>query len=424
MATAKIRLEKSRQKKDGTYPVVFQIIHHRKKKVLYSPYHLREECFISEKGLAVNRKHYRIPKLREINQYLSSGLENLHQIIDKLDETQSEYTIEDVLSAYNYSINNNLVTPFMLRLIGDLDKAGRHGTKNAYQSTLSCLQRFMSSKELSFADITPRWLDQFVCYLRQAGSQPNTILFYTRILKAVFNKAQREELPGTVARFPFRNISLNHAKPRKRAVAEETIQELANLNLQNNTHLELSRDIFLFSFYSCGIPFVDIALLKINNIQGQYLLYNRAKTGQPLQVRLFEPQQAIIDKYKNTSPYLFPIIKAKDVPIYKQYQSGLRKHNRHLKELSQLLNLPTVLTSYVSRHSWASIAKWSGVPLTIISEGLGHSNEKTTYAYLASLKQSTLDEANEKLLMRISPENKITSNPKIINSIKCPLSAY
>jgi len=274
------------------------------------------------------------------------------------------------------------------------------------------------------ADITPRWLDQFVCYLRQAGSQPNTILFYTRILKAVFNKAQREELPGTAARFPFKNLSISHAKPRKRAVSEETIQELANLDLQDNLHLELSRDIFLFSFYSCGIPFVDIALLKINNIQGQYLLYNRAKTGQPLQDRLFEPQQAIIDKYKNTSPYLFPIIKAKDVPIYKQYQSGLRKHNRHLKELSQLLNLPTVLTSYVSRHSWASIAKWSGVPLTIISEGLGHSNEKTTYAYLASLKQSTLDEANEKLLMRISPENKITSNPKIINSIKCPLSAY
>lgn len=283
---------------------------------------------------------------------------------------------------------------------------------------------FRAIKGVIHADITPRWLDQFVSFLRHAGNQPNTILFYTRILKAVFNKAQREELPGTEARFPFKNLNLNHAKPRKRAVTEEIIQQLAALDLQRRPHLEFSRDIFMFSFYTCGIPYVDIALLKTKNIQGQYLHYSRAKTGHQLQVRLYEPQQTIINKYKNESQYLFPIIKDKDVPLYKQYQSGLRNHNRHLKELSHLLNLPMTLTSYVSRHSWASIAKWSGVPLTIISEGLGHSNEKTTYAYLASLKQSTLDEANKKMLMRITPKHNSKFEPQTIESIKCPLSVY
>lgn len=149
MATVKIRLEKSRLRKDGTYPVVFQVIHQRKKKVICTPYHLHEACFNSEKALVVNRRHYRIPKLQEVNDFLSNGLGTLQQIIDKLEKNQQPFSVEDVLLAYSNKINNNLVSPYMLRLIDELDKAGRHGTKNAYQCTLNCLQRFVPSKELS-----------------------------------------------------------------------------------------------------------------------------------------------------------------------------------------------------------------------------------------------------------------------------------
>lgn len=398
MTTVKVQLNKYRVLRDGSYPLVFQIIHRRRKRLVYSPYHLHEENFDAKRVRIVNRRARRVKDLDQINAYIESSLLGLSQTIRTLDERPDEYSVSDIVELYRSGKDYSFVVPYMRRLIQTIADEGRTGTACAYRSTLHFLLRYLGKDEsFSFDDITARWLNDYVSYIHQSDLKTNTMNFYLRILRAVYNRAWREEIPGTHFISPFRKIHIGTVRTAKRAVSKECILQIARERSFNNYQLDLARDLFLFSFYSRGMPFVDMAFLKHSDITGDTIRYKRHKTGQPLSVKIVEPLKRLIDKYGNEGEYVLPILKNGSKTLYKQYQNALRRYNRMLGCLSKELHLPQPLTSYVARHSWATIAHNDGAPVSVISEGLGHSSEKVTYTYLAALDPSVINKVNKRI---------------------------
>jgi len=169
------------------------------------------------------------------------------------------------------------------------------------------------------------------------------------------------------------------------------------LDVSKENNLQLYKDLFMFSFYNRGMNFVDIAFLKVKNIESGRLNYTRQKTGQQFSIKITDKSKEIIDRYndlKNPESYIFPIIYRKGKE-YLDYRNAMRLMNKKLKKISNLLKLDVPLTTYVSRHSWATIAKRSGISTAVISEGLGHESEETTQVYLDSFENDVLDDANE-----------------------------
>ncbi len=405
MTSIKVRLNMYRVTKNGTYPLVFQIIHKRKKRVLYSSYHVNSECFDEKKRRVVSRKGLRIPLVDEINNYITSTVRTLESILSFLEEYERDFSVSDIVELYNSSKDYSFVFVYMRKLIARLKEEGKIGTGNAYQSTLNCLIRFLGEeKYFCFSDITVLWLNDFISWLYKSGLKINSVNFYLRILRAVYNRASNEGVLGVSCCSPFRKITLGNVKTVKRAVGGDSINRIVDAKIAHDCRLELSRDLFLFSFYSRGMSFVDMAFLKYSNIANGTIYYFRSKTKQPIQVRIVEPLRKLIEKYRNEGEYVLPILSSESKSLYNEYRNGLKRYNSYLKSLSSLLELEVPLTSYVARHSWATLARESGVPVSVISEGLGHSTEKITYTYLAALNPSVIDSANDKIASLYSPK--------------------
>ena len=221
-----------------------------------------------------------------------------------------------------------------------------------------------------------------------------------RILRAVYNRAVEKEL--TSNRNPFKHVYTGVDKTVKRAIPLKAIKKIKNLDLSLHPALDFARDMFLFSFYTRGMSFIDMAYLKKKDLQNGILSYRRHKTGQQLFIKWEKCMQEIADKHKadNGSPYLLPILKY-PYDSRSQYKNALYRTNKNLKEIAKLAGLSIPLTLYVARHSWASIAKSKNIPISIISEGMGHDSEMTTQIYLASLDNSVVDKANTQILREL-----------------------
>lgn len=227
----------------------------------------------------------------------------------------------------------------------------------------------------------------------------NSVSFYNRILRAVYNRAVEKEM--TAQRYPFKHVYTGVDKTVKRAVSLAAIRQIKELDLLSKPSLDFARDMFLFSFYTRGMSFIDMAFLKKKNLCGGILSYRRRKTGQQLFIRWEESMQEIVDKYPaNENGYLLPIIKSPGRERL-QYRNALRLVNNKLKAISEAAGLQTKLTMYVSRHSWASIAKSQNIPLSVISAGMGHDSENTTQIYLAALDNAVIDNANDLILKKL-----------------------
>lgn len=281
----------------------------------------------------------------------------------------------------------------------------------------------IGKKDISFKKMTPQLLNDFEDFLKRRGICRNTSGCYLRSLGTVWNKAVRE---GLAVGNPFLVTYRGVAKTRKRAVNADVIRRLIDLNIevvltengskpvgkklhQHISQLELARDLFLFSFCSRGITFVDMAYLRKSDVVGDTISYNRRKTGQHLEVRIEKPMRDILDRHPSTTMYQFPILtEEKDATvIYHQYKNAIDVYNRYLRELGDMLGIQK-LTSYVSRHSWATNARRNNTPIAIISQSLGHDSEKTTEIYLKSFDNDVIDETNKALIDQIFTVSKET----------------
>ena len=284
----------------------------------------------------------------------------------------------------------------MREVIGQLQQLGKVRTAETYTSTLQSFTTFRGGKDLSFRNITSEQVLLYEAHLKARGVCMNTSSFYMRILRAVYNRAVERGL--TPQRYPFRHVYTGVDKTIKRAIPISAIKALKELDLTHHPSLAFARDMFLFSFYTRGMSFVDMAYLRKSNLKYGVLTYRRRKTGQQLTIRWEECMAEILSHYpESQTDFLLPIIKKRGNER-KQYDNALHLVNHHLKRLSEVLHLQRPLSMYVARHSWATAAKAHNIPLSVISEGMGHDSEATTRIYLASLEASVVDKANKKIL--------------------------
>ncbi len=328
---------------------------------------------------------------------LGCDLTRLKQIIDDLEDCGGEYQLSDVITLFQRAQCNTSVAGFFREQIEYNRQNRQFGTARNYERTLNSLQNFLQGEDISFAMITETLMMEYERWLVEKGVTRNSCSFYIRNLRSVYNKAVRRNL--TVQAHPFCSVYTGTDRTRKRAVDEKVIMRLVEMDLRHSRALALARDIFVFSYCTRGMAFVDIAFLKKTDIANGMITYVRRKTGQQLCVRVEPCMEKIIRRYeKDTlqSPYVFPIITMTEpAAAYKQYQISLSYHNRKLKRLARALGDNLLLSSYTARHTWATTAKKHNVPIAVISEGMGHTSEKTTQIYLASLENSVIDEANK-----------------------------
>lgn len=274
-----------------------------------------------------------------------------------------------------------------------------------YQSALNSFCLYINKVEILMEDIDSKMIEGYESYLKQKKLTLNTISFYMRILRAIYNRAVKS---GVIAdKKPFDHVFTTMTKTAKRAIPIQVIQKIAQAHITNKNEA-LARDLFLFSFYTRGMSFVDIAYLKKTDLNNTYLIYKRKKTGQELKIAWRKEMQELVDRNSSKDGvHLLGILdENSEKSLRSQYHYTQCIINTALKRLGKQLNLETNLTMYVARHSWATIARQKNIPLSVICDGMGHNSEKTTQIYLQSVDAEAIDRCNDKLIAAITKSYK------------------
>lgn len=403
MASVRVKFRPSSVSgKEGN--IYYQVIHNR----VVCPIRTDYRIFESEWDDGTSTLSYPASIHAERRNYLQSvanriewDIKRLKIIIALFDRRHACYTTDDIVTQFSGQANEQSLFTFMQEAIGQLKRLNRIRTSETYAATLSSFMKFREGQDILLCEIDSDTMMLYEAWLKGKGVCPNTISFYMRILRAVYNRAVEKEL--VEQRHPFRHVYTGIGKTLKRAVPFTAIKQIKELDLRLKPHLDYARDLFLFSFYTRGMSFIDLAYLKKSDLQNGFLTYRRRKTNQQLTVKWEKCMAEIVAKYNDcsTTQYLLPIITNPLVDERKQYRNAIYRVNTALKEIARMISLPMPLTMYCARHGWASIAKSKNIPLSVISEGMGHDSEETTRIYLASLDSYVIDEANSLILQSL-----------------------
>lgn len=311
-----------------------------------------------------------------------------------------ECTAELLVGEYRRYTDRYSVFNYVGMLAGQFERQGRMRTAEAYRAALSSLRRFREGRDLMLDCLSSDVLEAFQAWHLRGGRTLNTVSFYLRVLRAAYRRAVDE---GAVDdQHPFRRVYTGVDKTAKRALHVSVLKRLRQLNLDAEPRLAYARDMFMLSFMLRGMSLVDMAYLRLSDLQGGVLTYRRRKTGQQLRIAWTPDMQAIVDRYPAApEPYLLPIIRRSTGTPRSAYRNAGCAINAALKELGRRIGSPMPLTLYAARHSWASTAHGLGVPVGVISEGMGHSSEATTRIYLAELDATAVDAANSQIISSI-----------------------
>ena len=396
MASIKVKFRPSTsENKEGT--IYYQIIQNRVIRQLKTDYRLFMHEWNEEENSIITTNNSRQNYLQSIQERIDWDIKLLQSIINQLENKRVKYTADDVISTFQKQANEQSLFNFMQSAIAQLQQMGRQRTSETYRCTLKSFMQFREDKDVLLEDVDSDLMLMYEAYLRNRGLTKNSTSFYMRILRAVYNRAVEKDL--TTNRNPFKHVYTGIDKTIKRAIPLKAIKQIKNLDLSMQPSLDFARDMFLFSFYTRGMSFIDMAYLKKKDLSNGILSYRRHKTGQQLFIRWEKCMQEIVDKYNRDyySPYLLPILQY-PYDNRNQYKNALYRTNKSLKNVAKMVGLSIPLTLYVARHSWASIAKSKNIPISVISEGMGHDSEMTTQIYLASLDNAVVDRANAQIL--------------------------
>lgn len=347
------------------------------------------------------------PERAALQSRIDSTLAGYRKKLQRLEALDMKVDFENLFDQTS-KCTPQLVDSYFERQIAHMKQAGKINTAIKYTATRTSLGKFHPTK-LRFEDITPKLLVDFGAFLHEEGNQPNSIATKLSVLKAVYNKAIAdkiflcEENP-----FALYKIGKHWTQTRKRAIHKEDIQRLmqAKLPTTRSPYTEFARDIFLFSYISAGINFKDIATLRYADMEEDRIFYRRHKTGKAMTCRLHPQAKKIVARYARSEAmqedYIFPIldrhVHRTEQQIHNRVHKVLIHINRELKAWSKRLGLTTNLTTYVARHTYATVLKRSGVSVELIAESLGHSDLSTTQIYLDNFENSQIDAAMQHLL--------------------------
>ena len=323
-----------------------------------------------------------------------------------------DYTLETLVQRVENPVRQMNFGEYLDYFIQQLKDENRLGYAESFKGLKSSLILYCDSLDFQFTHIDQQWLKGYEMFLIRSGKKENTIGIRFRSLRVIYNKAVSEKLVKREY-YPFDDFKVSkfHEQTMKRAISKEDIKRIIELDLRTVTtyhspYLSLGRDLFLFSYLSCGINLTDIARIRYCDIFEGRLSYHRQKTGKLISFQLQPMALDIIAKYRKPEArqddYVFPILDRKVHKTAIQIRDKVRKANKAankaLHRIGEKLGIPIDLTTYVARHSYATVLKRSGVSTAIISESLGHSSEKVTQIYLDSFENSQIDEAMKNLL--------------------------
>ena len=403
MATISVICYKSKTLANGEHPLVIRISKNSKKSYKYL-------------GVSINSKHWDFKK-NEPKPSCPNKDYLLKIIQDKKAEYQTQilelkafhknFTASSLIKTTEQSTVTKTVDVFYRELIAYYREIGKIGNSNIYRDSYNSIKTFKKADKLDFrfSEIDLAWLNEYEKFLIGCSKAETTMSLLFRTLRSAFNKAIEQNLVRKDD-YPFSSFKMAkfNTKTKKRAITKEDIKKILELDLSNETALiQLSRDLFIFSYLQGGINFTDIASLATENIVNGRLEYSRKKTNTLINVPLQKESIELVHKYSDDKRgYLFPILnkQAHKTPIQKhnRIQKMIKQINRSLKQIAKMIGLEINLTTYVARHSFATVLKRSGVNTSIISESLGHSSEKVTQIYLDSFENSQIDEAMKNLL--------------------------
>jgi len=369
--------------------------------------------------------------LSRVEKMMVAEKELLSEIIFSLEE-QGKFSVTDIIRLYRLRKSGVPMLPFAERLSNKLTAHGQFRTARAYLTASRGLAHFSGKECFTLTDIHPSLLKEFEANMLEKGKTLNTVSFYMRNLRAIYNRAIRDSLVESPKQNPFEGVYTGVEQTKKRALSREDMALLSRDLLskkgqegdtpKNLEVLSKAQRLFLFSFHARGMSFVDVAFLKKSDIWNNVLTYRRRKSGQQLEMIVTPEMRRIMDSFQaetKASPYIFPIIKRPGENEYRQYESGLKRQNKNLKVLAANCGLqaipsrfglgrssiqlsafsfsPAKLSTHIARHTWASLAKELNYPLAVISEALGHTSEKTTSIYLSSFDRQVLDRVNREV---------------------------
>lgn len=382
--------------------IYYQIIHDKKVRQLPTDYKvLPAEWDEKHNRVTTTPTSERRSLILSIRERIRWDIERLTKINRQLDSNGMTYTADDIIDYFNRYAQEYSLFNYMENLIARLKHNGKIRTSETYKSTLNSFKKFRKDKDIMLDCLTSDLMEEYEAWHKNRGLTPNSISFYTRILRAVYHRAVDDDIIEN--RNPFRKVYTGVDKTVKRALPLSVIKKIKILDLSMTPTIDFARDIFLISFYLRGMSFIDMAFLKKTDLRNGYVTYRRRKTGQRLTIEWTKEMQMILDKYpENATEYLLPIIRNPDTNERYTYRNVGYNINHNLKHIAGMVGVTIPLTLYVARHSWASAAKAKGIPLSVISEGMGHDSEATTQIYLASLDTSIVDKANSIILKALS----------------------
>lgn len=395
MATIKVKFRPSVEPgNEGT--IYYQIYHRHKVRQLVTDLHLTtSEWHQANTSAKTTDSGY--SRITNVHNNIIFDKERLIRIIHSLESTLQTFSAADIVCEFISYTQKFTLKIFMENIITKLRINGKIRTAETYHATLRSFTAFRQGKDTMIDHITSDIMEAYQSWLIARGVVPNTVSFYARILRAVYNRAIEQN--ATPDRHPFRHIYTRVDKTVKRALPLSAIRKIKALKLDHSPKLDLARDMFLMSFYLRGMSFIDMAFLRKSDLSCGHITYRRRKTGQLLTIAWTREMHQILSKYPhNPTSYLLPIIRSINANERSCYRNMGYNINHNLKSVANMAGLNIPLTMYVARHSWASAAKAKGIPLNVISQGMGHDSETTTQIYLASLDTTVVDKANAVIL--------------------------
>ena len=392
---------KSKTLKNGENPLMLQVCKNGKR-------------HYQSLGVSINPKFWDIkknklksncPNKEIIQKIINDKLAELQNRILELSAERKEFTATTILNGEKRKLQLATVDDFYQELIAQFTIDGKCGNRLIYKGSYNSLYTFTKGKlDIPFSEIDVDWLKRYEKWLRSKNNKDTTISLLFRTLRSTYNKAIKVKC-ARKSDYPFDEYKINKfdTRTQKRAISKTDVLKFMQDVESNQPYAQLSKDVFVFSYFCGGINFTDIAQLTTLNIVEGRLHYVRQKTGKQVKIGIPYEAMAIIKKYESESQgYLFPILDKKihKTPMQKQNRIHkiLAKVNKNLKMLSEQLGVNGNITTYVARHSFASVLKKSGVNISLISEALGHSDLGTTQIYLDSFDNEQMDEAMRNLL--------------------------
>ena len=402
MATVKVKFRASLVPgKEGT--LYYHLIHQRRQHWISTAYHVFPGEWNDKKSaIIVSNRNNRQAHLQLIQSQIDWEMKQMQRVIRDKDAEGIPYTIDDIAREIQQLPQSQSVFAFFRLQIDKKEQMQCFGTKSNYVSAANRFMEFRHHEDLTFSQMTSEMMEMYQAWLWNRGVGQNTVAFYLRTLRTLYNKAVEagQAPPNDI----FAHVQTANVRTAKRAISVKDIRKIENLDLPTGSSLDKARDLFLISFYLRGMAFVDMAFLKKTDLKGSMINYNRRKTHQNLNIEWMKPMQAIIDKYAEQtkeSPYLLPILTGKESSPYTAYRKIEHNTNYNLKRIGEMIGLKIPLTTYVARHTLASVALHMNIPIATISEGMEHNSYKTTQIYVESIDVAITNEANKKIIQQV-----------------------